>query len=201
MRGHFSRSLVKLASVAFPFFTMAGIVAVAASTGCAQLADDLLGIDGGSSSTSTTSDAAVTGESYPEAGEITSEIRTGTNCGTEVTTGVVLCTGVTSCADITVDQTALIGCGFRINGGDAYDLECGCNGYLCPLGAPTTCAEATQLLSNQLVSEVCEQVSEGHCTQPGGTTTTTTTGTTSTCDQTCASMCVGAAPCLQMCGC
>ena len=201
MRGPFSRSFVQLASVAFPFFTAAGIVAATfASSGCAQLADDLLGIDGGSTST-TDSDAAATGESYPEAGgEITSEIGTGTGCGTEVTTGVVLCTGVTSCPDITVDQTALIGCGFRINGGDSYDIECGCNGYLCPLGAPTTCDEATQLLSNQLVSEVCEQVSEGHCTQPEGTTTTTTT-TTSTCDQTCASMCVGAAPCLQLCGC
>ena len=203
MRGHFSRSLpsfARLASVASSLLGVGVVVAAASSaSGCTQLADDLLGIDGGSASTSDDAGGASSadGVSYPEAGTV-NEIGTGTNCGTEVTTGVVLCTGVSTCADITVDQTVLIGCGFRINGGDAYDLECGCNGYLCPLGTPTTCAEATQLLSNQNISLVCEQVSEGHCTQPGGTTTTTTT---STCDQTCAANCVGAAPCLQLCGC
>jgi hypothetical protein len=200
MQGHFSRSPASLASVVSVTLTLlaaGGVVVFSAeATGCTQLADELLGIDGGSGEVA--ADADTSGVSYPEGGT-TNEIGTGTNCGTEVTTGVVLCTGVTTCADITVDQTALNGCGFRINGGDSYDLECGCNGYLCPLGAPTTCAEATQLLSNQTVALVCEEVSEGHCTQPGGTTTTTTT--TSTCDQNCAAMCVGAAPCLQMCGC
>jgi hypothetical protein len=193
-------SAASVVSAALALLASAGVFAVAAgTTACTQLADDLLGIDGGSGDVA--SDAATaTGVSYPDGGELTSEIGTGTNCGTEVTTGVVLCTGVTSCPSITVDQTALTGCGFRINGGDSYDLECGCNGYLCPLGTPTTCDEATTLLSNQTVALVCEEVSEGHCTQPGGTTTTTTT-TTSTCDESCAANCVNAPTCLELCGC
>ena len=151
-------------------------------------------LGGGGSDAGDEADAEVVdagGISYPDGGNTEGDAATGTNCGTEATTGSVLCTGISACPDITVDQSLLSGCGFRIRGGEVLDLECGCSGSLCPIGAPTTCAEATQLLQNQTLPSVCLQLSEGPLPVPGAATTTSTT---STCDQNCAANCVGAAP-------
>ena len=181
-------------------FAAAAILALS-NAGCADIEQALLGEDSGTATTTADAgEATESGISYPEGGAVAEgDAAVGTNCGYEATTGVILCTGISSCPDIVVSQTTLTGCGFRIRG-DALDLECGCGGELCPIGAPTTCAEAVQLLTNQTQPAVCTQISEGHCTTPGQTGSTSTT-TSSSCDQTCAAKCVGAAPCLAMCGC
>jgi len=119
----------------------------------------------------------------------------GTGCGQDPYTGATLCLGISSCPDLTVDQVAFPGCGFRPSGGTLLDLECSCSGYLCPVGVATSCSQAQALMQQQNQSLVCAQVSAGGCVQGAGTSHPTT------CDQTCAGACVDDPACISACGC
>jgi hypothetical protein len=158
--------------------------------GCLQI--DTGDGDAGTSSTSTTttSDAATTTTTT------TPTAATGSGCTSDLGGGTILCTGISLCSGLTVDHDAFPDCGFRING-TALDLECDCDGQLCPLGEPTTCAAAQQLLSDQTEVVACEAVNNGTCMMLGGTGT----GTSSTCDLECESQCGGSPSCIQLCGC
>jgi len=131
----------------------------------------------------------------------------GTGCTQDPTTGITLCTGLSECSSIAIDQSALAGCGFRVHAGSALiDLECLCGTDLCPIGVPDTCAQASTLLSGLTSLVVCEQDSEGKCVQEeaaeaGTSTGSGTTSTTSTCNNQCLVSCGAAPDCQQLCGC
>lgn len=137
---------------------------------------------------------------------------TGTNCGTDPTTGVTLCDGLSSCPGLSVSQSAFPECGFRMGGASAFDLECLCPGnYLCPVGAPTSCSDAQQLLSQEMSSvQVCAQMGTGGClpvgasggsgSGSGSSSGSSTTGLSAAC-QACVSSCGGTPACYQSCGC
>lgn len=122
---------------------------------------------------------------------------TGAGCGPDPQTGTVLCIGISACPSMAVDPSAWPGCGFRVLGGTALDLECVCGSALCPIGVATTCEQASQLLSTQNVLAVCQQASEGRCVglSPADS------GAPSTCDRNCQIGCGAAPDCLQICGC
>jgi len=121
----------------------------------------------------------------------------GIDCIVEPTTGATLCSGISLCPGLYVDHDVYPHCGFRPKG-NVLDIECACSEEVCPLGVPTTCAQAKQLLDSQTEPQVCTQVAEGRCT-PGAPTTAG--GTSSTCDRTCSSECGGDPSCLKQCGC
>lgn len=103
----------------------------------------------------------------PPAGDASSEGgggAVGTGCGKDPESGATLCLGISTCPSLTIDSEAFPGCGFRITGGSAIDLECACTQYVCPIGVATTCAQAQALMANQTAATVCVQVSEGRCT-------------------------------------
>ncbi len=131
----------------------------------------------------------------------------GTGCGTDQTTGITLCTGLNACPGLTVDQGAYAGCGFRQGGASPYDLECLCaGGELCPIGAPTSCQTAVQLLQQeQSALVVCQQASTGGCLSPaasssGGGSGSSSGGLSAAC-QTCVDNCGGTPACYMSCGC
>jgi hypothetical protein len=159
---------------------------------CLQLSTgDPTGTSGSSSSgstTSTSSSGAATGSS----GGAT----TGTNCTTDPQSGITLCEQIANCPGVDVDQGAFPGCGFRLHASSIYDLECGCGDSLCPIGTPTSCTTALQLLNQQQSSIiVCEQLDQGSCLPLDDA------GTSSNCDKSCESACAGDPNCIQMCGC
>jgi hypothetical protein len=123
---------------------------------------------------------------------------TGIDCTTDPATGVVLCAQLSTCAGVSVDPSALAGCGFR-TGGAAIDLECLCSGSLCPIGVPTTCAEAAQMIGAQTVLQVCQQVAAGLCVPVEAPDAGATVAPG--CDRNCQNQCGSAADCLQLCGC
>jgi hypothetical protein len=111
----------------------------------------------------------------------------------------VLCAAVSLCPTLSVNRDQFPDCGFRVQG-DVLDLECVCNGEICPMGVATSCAQAQQLMSTQTELSVCSQVSEGRCT--GGTPAPpSSSGTSGTCDHQCQAQCGGDPSCYQMCGC
>jgi len=122
----------------------------------------------------------------------------GTNCTLDPASQVVLCAGIAACPGVSVDPGVFPGCGFRTGGSSAMDLECLCSGSLCPIGVPTTCAQAAQLLQTQSLLEVCQQVSEGRCVEVEAPDAG---GVAPGCDRTCQAECGAAADCLQICGC
>jgi hypothetical protein len=123
----------------------------------------------------------------------------GTGCSTDPQTGVTLCSGVDTCPTVAVDPSAWPGCGFRVAGGTALDLECLCANSICPIGVATTCSQASQLLSAQNELSVCQQVSESRCTS---VPTAPEAGTVPPgCDRNCQIGCGTAPDCLQVCGC
>ena len=131
-------------------------------------------------------------------GGVTSTVTpTGAGCTEDSVTLVTLCEAISTCPGLDVDQGVFPGCGFRIQQGSAaLDLECLCDTQLCPIGVPASCAEATQLLSDQSSITVCEQSDENRCVQLA-----TTGGASSTCDKNCESSCAGDPSCIQFCGC
>jgi hypothetical protein len=129
---------------------------------------------------------------------------TGTGCGADPTTGVILCLGTTQCPDVSVNQDVYPECGFYIRGSVTY-LACLCSNSLCPIGEPMTCAQAASMLASSNEGTVCGELSDGQCTalatsaadaspEPGS-------DTGSTCTPSCESMCAGEPDCLQLCGC
>jgi hypothetical protein len=126
---------------------------------------------------------------------------TGTNCTTDPQSGISLCEQIANCPGVDVDPGAFPGCGFRLHASSVFDLECDCGDSLCPIGTPTSCASALQLLDQEASSlAVCQQVSEGTCLPLTGDGGTSSTGSSS-CDKTCESECGGDPNCLQLCGC
>jgi hypothetical protein len=142
----------------------------------------------------------------------------GTGCGTDPATGLMLCLGTNACPGLSVDQGSFPGCGFRQGGTSELDLECACaGGQLCPIGVPTSCDAAAQLLMQQQSSlQVCQQASTGGCLSfqdAGGSSSGSTTGsstgsssssggpTLSAACQACVSSCGGTPACFQSCGC
>jgi hypothetical protein len=171
-------------------------LSTACLTACLQLSTG--GTDAGTSvAYSSSSGAASTASSSGAGGTATS----GTGCVTDPQSGITLCELISNCPGVDVDQGAFPGCGFRLRGPSLYDLECGCGDSLCPIGTPTSCATAQQLLSQEGSSlGVCEQVSDGTCLPlavDGGASSTTST----TCDTGCESECGGDPDCMQLCGC
>jgi hypothetical protein len=126
-------------------------------------------------------------------------------CGTDSQTGVTLCSQISTCPDITVDQSSLSGCGFKIHAGAVIDLECLCNGEaLCPIGVADTCAEASALLANADLFSICSETAQSRCTAVGGEAGAAPVSTaqgSSTCDRLCESECAGSPDCIQLCGC
>lgn len=124
----------------------------------------------------------------------------GTHCALDPASQVVLCAQINACPSVSVDPGAFPGCGFRVGASStALDLECLCSDSLCPMGVPTTCTQAAQLLQTQSVLGVCQQVAEGRCAQVVAPDASVTVP--SSCDRTCQAQCGGAADCLQICGC
>jgi hypothetical protein len=165
--------------------SLASSVAFLFLASCLQISTDTG--DGTSGGTG----GATSGASAPGGG-------TGVDCVTDPATGVVLCAELSTCPGLSVDPSAFAGCGFR-TGGAAIDLECLCSGSLCPIGVPTTCAQAAQLLTGQTVLQVCQQVAEGLCVPVE--TPDAGASVAPGCDRTCQSQCGAAADCLQICGC
>src|SRR5208282_4448685 len=92
---------------------------------------DISGADAGSAS------PASSGEDAAAAPATTQ----GASC-TQVSSTISLCLYISSCPNLVLNAQVFPQCGFHIHG-DAIDPECLCGNYLCPIGAPTTCAEAT----------------------------------------------------------
>jgi hypothetical protein len=159
------------------------------------------GTDVGAGSGSSGGGAGAAGGGGADAGP------TGMNCFTDGQSQVTLCEQIDTCPGLAVEPGALPNCGFRLHADSTLDLECICGDALCPIGVPTSCAQAQQLLSGQTVLTVCQQQSEGRCVPLAGTGTSSgatgssSGGTSSTCDQQCAADCAGAPSCLQLCGC
>jgi hypothetical protein len=121
----------------------------------------------------------------------------GTNCLVDQATQTILCEQIDSCPGVIVDPGAFPGCGFRVGAGSGLDLECLCDTALCPVGVPTTCDQARQLLDAQNELVVCEQQAEGRCVD----LLAPDAGGSAACDTACRDECVGAPACLQLCGC
>ncbi len=146
------------------------------------------------------------GGGTPPAGSATSGSDTstgGVSCATDSQTGVTLCEGVSFCPGVAVDPSVFPGCGFRLRSSAELDLECLCNGVsLCPIGVPTTCAEALQLLDASSraggLLAVCQAVDQGGCLDVG---VDAGPSPSSACDPACESQCQSDPGCVSLCGC
>jgi hypothetical protein len=142
------------------------------------------------------------GQGAADGGGADSGIR-GLGCGTEVETRTVLCSGVSVCPGLVVDQDVYPGCGFRVNG-STFDIQCACAKDLCPLGTPRTCTDAKKLLDQQNRLLVCAQANEGRCISTSSSTKPTPSSTNNRgCDPQCMVECArtGASNCSFVCGC
>ena len=121
----------------------------------------------------------------------------GASC-TAITSSISLCQYISACPNLVLNAQVFPQCGFRIHG-SAIDPECLCDGqYLCPIGNPTTCAEAAaDATGDTTYDSVCEQSVEGHCTS----LTASGTGGTPTACQTCIQNCDNVPACIDACGC
>jgi hypothetical protein len=130
---------------------------------------------------------------------------TGVDCAEDPITRVTLCTATTKCPNLAVDHDQFPRCGFRIREGGAFDLECWCDRWVCPMGAPKTCEDARALLASQTEVAVCTQVNEGRCLEvakaPSASPGSNGSNGGSTCDRRCMSECGPSAGCKQVCGC
>ncbi len=121
------------------------------------------------------------------------------SCGHDPQTGVVLCSAIDACPGLALDPAVFPGCGFQPHAGSVIDIECLCVDALCPVGVPTTCAQARTLIEGQSALLVCQQASEGRCV--GVSTRDAGSPSTGTCDRACESTCGGEPSCMQLCGC
>lgn len=113
--------------------------------------------------------------------------------------GATLCTATSMCPNVLVDHDVYPHCGFRIRG-SVVDIQCLCDDMLCPLGSPSTCSNASEMLEAQSESTVCAQVNEGRCAAATTTGGSSSSGS-STCDKSCAAECANDPSCLNLCGC
>ncbi len=127
-----------------------------AAAGSAACSSNLFGNgDAGAGGGAATSDAAATADAAAA---------TGAGCTDDLGGGLKLCTYISICPTLAVDHDLYPNCGFRIRG-QIIDLECVCQGMLCPMGAPTSCTQAAQLMTDQHEILVCQQIDEGRCTK------------------------------------
>jgi hypothetical protein len=127
----------------------------------------------------------------------------GGGCGVEQSSGIELCAATSMCPTVVVDTQAMPTCGFRVRGA-VVDLVCACGTAICPVGAFATCAEASQLLTNQTAQGVCVQVAEGRCLEAAGTSSSSSSsssGGNPACDRQCMQDCGGGAGCASVCNC
>jgi hypothetical protein len=124
----------------------------------------------------------------------------GTGCTIPTSNGGMLCTEISLCPSLTVNQNSFAGCGFQ-PGGKTINLQCECSGYLCSAGTTTTCAAVEQILSTESANQVCLQLSTGGCVFEGLSGGSSTGSGSSGCNQACASTCLGDPNCTQGCGC
>jgi hypothetical protein len=156
------------------------------TVGCVQFGTDT-GPDSGSKGAST-----VTSPTPADASP------TGSQCTEDPAEGITLCETIDLCPGLGVDPSVFANCGFRVGGPVAIDLECLCGTSLCPIGVPTSCSGAAQLLAAQTALTVCEQVSEGRCIQ---FRSTDSGSAASSCSSQCQTDCAGVPDCLLSCGC
>lgn len=125
----------------------------------------------------------------------------GGGCGLEQTSSIELCVATSMCPDVVVDTQAMPRCGFRLRGG-MVDLVCACGTAICPVGAFSTCAEASQLLANQTEQTVCIQLAEGRCSESGMSSPSGASGSGHpACDRQCMKECGGGEACASVCNC
>jgi hypothetical protein len=154
---------------------------------------NLPGLSEGDAGASASGDAGATGDAAPAA--------TGSGCTQDLGGGTILCTETSICPGLTVDHDKFPNCGFRIHG-TAIDIECTCEQDLCPLGVPTTCAQAKTMLEDQTETQVCTQLNDGRCVHLGAGGADAGAPTQSSgCDKACAGECGGDPSCMQLCGC
>jgi hypothetical protein len=123
----------------------------------------------------------------------------GTNC--YLSHGVTLCLGLLSCPKVIVDQDKFPNCGFRFRG-EIADLQCDCQGEeLCPIGTPTSCAQAAQMLEAQSSLTVCSQGLEGRCASLIEQSSSSSSSSGNGCDKACAADCGNDFNCRKTCGC
>jgi hypothetical protein len=123
----------------------------------------------------------------------------GADC-TAVAPATTLCAAISLCPNFLLDATLFPHCGFRMHGA-VLDLECWCDGNLCPIGVPATCDQIPGLLDGQTEDTVCVQVNEGRCTNLAGSSSSSGAGSGSSCDKDCQAACGGVPSCVQQCGC
>jgi hypothetical protein len=123
----------------------------------------------------------------------------GASCSA-ITSTISLCEYISSCPSVVLNAKVFPQCGFYIHG-TAIDPECLCqNEYLCPIGHPTTCAQAlTDSSGDVTYDSVCQQAVTGGCEDL--TAGTGAGSTTSTACQTCVSNCDNVPSCIDACGC
>src|SRR5580658_3185906 len=151
---------------------------------------------------SSNTDAGTTTIPLTEDGGSLTSTPSGTGCKTDPTTNVTLCAGSSECPSVNVDPNVYPDCGYFFNGGLVY-LACLCSNNLCPIGQPTTCAQAAALLQSSNEGTACAEADNNQCTMlsSGTAADATTIGTTdagSGCDQTCYSACAGEPDCIQL---
>jgi hypothetical protein len=130
----------------------------------------------------------------------------GSGC-TQLTASISLCASISSCPGLALNAQVFPQCGFRIHG-TAIDPECVCGTALCPIGVPTTCAEAAAEASGDTTYDsVCEQSVEGSClplnagsSGSGGSGASSGSGTSTACQQ-CIQNCDNVPSCIDACNC
>jgi hypothetical protein len=118
-------------------------------------------------------------------------VASGSNC-TNITEEYAICTDVSLCPGVSIDQTKFPQCGYSVHD-DAIDPECLCYGMMCPMGAPGSCTDMAGILASTSWDAVCQQYAGGHCLDIAGSGQTAC----AVCKQNCA----GNPACLSSCGC
>jgi hypothetical protein len=124
----------------------------------------------------------------------------GAGCVQDPQTQVVLCEQIDVCPTVIVEPGAYPNCGFRLYSASPLDLECLCGDALCPIGVPTSCADAQQLLDARNSLQVCQQSTEGSCLTLVTPDAGSGSGSAGPC-AACAAQCGGSPACYAACGC
>jgi hypothetical protein len=172
------------AAFVLPLLAAPACIVPSISTGSEDAGASATGSDGGTSTSATGATPTVTG----------------TSC-TAITSSISLCQTISSCPTLALSTQVFPECGFRING-TAIDPECLCDSeYLCPIGHPTTCAEAAADSSGDVsYDSVCEQEVSGGCTDLTAGSTSSSSTTSAAC-QSCVNACDNVPSCIDACGC
>jgi hypothetical protein len=155
-----------------------------------------IGPPGSDTGTSTSTPGGGTEISKDAGSSISVTSTNAVGCGTDSSSSVVLCKGVSACSGLRLDSEIYPDCGFRVPS-SSIDLECVCGEALCPIGTALDCTQAANLLASQSEYLVCLQQIEGRC----AALAPTKPAKSSSCNQTCLAECAGNAGCAALCGC